>query len=98
MTTLHLEFDDHEANHLRAFDWLQEQADPTTAVVQLIQAAHEGEHRLNQLEELAMLLANEARTLKATLAGKPAPEKKTPREEVHEDPESARRLDSMFGL
>lgn len=93
--TFHLNFNPYEADHRRAADWLAAQADPTEAVVRLVKAVNEGERQLLQWEELATLLAKEVRELRAQLAGQP-PEVK-PEVEVHEDPESARRLDSMFG-
>ena len=93
--TFHLDFDPHEADHRRAADWLAAQPDPTEAVVRLVGIVDEGERRLLQWEELITLLANEVRELRAQLAGHP-PEMK-PQPAVQEDPESARRLDSMFG-
>lgn len=92
--TFHLDLNPHEADHRRAADWLAAQPDPTEAVVRLIGIASEGERRLLQWEELATLLANEVRELRAQLAGR-APESR-PEPEAEEDPESARRLDSMF--
>lgn len=94
--TFHLDFDPHRADHRRAADWLAAQPDPTEALVRLIGIANEGEQRLLQWEELATLLANEVRQLRTQLAGDP-PETELQSAEVHEDPESARRLDSMFG-
>jgi hypothetical protein len=94
--TFHLDFDPHQADHRRAADWLAAQPDPTEAVARLIGIANEGEKRLLQWEELATLLASEVRELRAQLAGQP-PEAEFQSEEVHEDPESAQRLDSMFG-
>jgi hypothetical protein len=92
--TFHLDLDPYEADHRRAADWLAAQPDPTEAVVRLIGIASEGEQRLLQWEELATLLANEVRELRTQLAGRPAAAK--PKPEIREDPESARRLDSMF--
>jgi hypothetical protein len=92
--TFHLDFDPYNADHRRAADWLAAQPDPAEAVVRLIRAANEGERRLRRWEELATLLANDLRRVRAQMAARP-PEAK-PRPEVHEDPESARRLDSMF--
>ena len=93
--TFHLDLNPHEADHRRAAEWLAAQPDPTEAVVRLIGVATEGDRRLSQWEELATLLANEVRQLRAQLAGHPVEEAPAP--ETHEDPESARRLDSMFG-
>ena len=94
--TFHLDFDPHQADHRRAADWLAAQPDPAEAVARLIGIANEGEERLLQWEELATLLASEVRELRVQLAGQP-PEEESQSEEVHENPESARRLDSMFG-
>ena len=90
----HLDFNPHNDDHRRAADWLAAQTDPAEAVVRLIRAANEGERRLRQWEELATLLANDLRQVRAQMAGQPAEAKPEP--EVHEDPESARRLDSLF--
>ena len=94
--TFHLDFDPHKADHRRAADWLAAQPDPTEAVARLIGIANAGERRLLQWEELATLLASEVRELRGQLAGSPQ-EAESQSEEVHENPESARRLDSMFG-
>ena len=93
--TFHLDFDPHEAGHHRAADWLAAQPDPTEAIVRLVRVAGEGERRLLQWEELATLLANDVRELRAQLTGQPLEAQPAP--DVREDPESARRLDSMFG-
>ena len=93
--TFHLDFDPLQADHCRAADWLAAQPDPAEAVARLIRAAGEGERRLAQWEELALLLAKEVRELRGQLAGHP-PEA-NPEPKANEDPESARRLDSMFG-
>ena len=90
-----LDLDPHEADHRQAADWLSAQPDPTAAVVQLIKVADAGGLRLQQWEDLVMLLATELRELRAQLTGQPQAAKSPP--ETHEDPESARRLDSMFG-
>jgi|GEM_PF-1944179 len=97
--SFHLDFNPLEADHRRAADWLAAQADPTEAIVRLIGIANEGERRLLQWEELATLLANEVRQLRAQLAGLPPETESRPEvhPEVHENPESARRLDSIFG-
>jgi ATP/maltotriose-dependent transcriptional regulator MalT len=92
--SFHLDFDPHEADHRQAADWLSAQPDPTTAVAQLIKAADMGVLRLQQWEDLVMLLATEVRELRAQLMGQPLPTKSP---ETQEDPESARRLDSIFG-
>jgi len=73
---------------------LAAQPDPAEAVVRLVKAANEGQRRLMQWEELATLLANEIQAVRAQLGGQP-PEA-NPEPEVHEDPESAQRLDSIF--
>jgi hypothetical protein len=86
--TLHLEFNPHDADHRRVAEWLAAQPDPAEAVVRLVRAASEGNRRLSQWEELATLLANEVRRVRAQLTGRSP--------EAYEDPESARRLDSMF--
>jgi ATP/maltotriose-dependent transcriptional regulator MalT len=92
--TFHLDFDPHEADHRQAAEWLSGQPDPTAAVAQLIKAADMGALRLQQWEDLVMLLATEVRELRDQLMGKPQSAKSP---ETREDPESARRLDSMFG-
>ena len=92
--TFHLDFDPLQADHRRAADWLAAQPDPTAAIVRLIGIANEGEQRMRQWEELATLLANEVHALRAQLAGLPPAAQ--PKPDMHEDPESARRLDSMF--
>jgi hypothetical protein len=94
-STFQLDFDPQEADHRRAADWLSVQPDPTEAVVRLIGLVNDGERRLLQWEELAMLLANEVRELRDRLIGWPS-EARPDAEEDEEDPESARRLDSMF--
>jgi hypothetical protein len=94
MATIHLDFNPLNADHRRAADWLAAQPDPAEAVVRLIRAASEGERRLRRWEELATLLANEVRQVRARLTVRP-PEAR-PQTEIREAPESARRLDSMF--
>lgn len=94
MATIHLDFDPLNAEHRRAANWLATQPDPAEAVVRLIRAANEGEQRLQQWEELARLLANEIRRVRTPLVVQPPGSK--PRIEIQEDPESARRLDTMF--
>jgi hypothetical protein len=95
MATIHLDFDPLNADHRRAADWLEAQPDPAEAVVRLIRAANEGERRLQQWEELATLLANEIQQVRAPLTGRSS-QAKPPMEEIQEDPESARRLDTLF--
>ncbi len=92
--TFHLEFNPYDANHRRVAGWLTAQPDPAEAVVRLVKAANEGEQRMLQWEELATLLANEIRAVRTQLRSQP-PEV-TPKPTVPEDPESARRLDSIF--
>ncbi len=92
--TLLLDFDPYKADHRRVAEWLEAQADPAEAVVRLVRAAGEGERRLQQWEELATRLANEIQQIRAQMVA-PAPAA-TPEREVHEDPQSARRLDTMF--
>ncbi len=94
MATIHLDFDPLNAEHRRAANWLATQPDPAEAVVRLIRAASEGERRLQQWEELAMLLAKEIHQVRAPLTVQPS--KPRPRIEIQEDPESAHRLDTMF--
>lgn len=93
--TFHLEFNPYDADHRWVADWLAAQPDPTEAVVRLVRAARDGERRLLRWEELATLLANEVQAVRAQLRGQP-PEVE-PKPKAQEDPESARRLDSMFG-
>jgi hypothetical protein len=102
---LHLDFNPHDADHRQVADWLTAQPDPAEAVVRLVKAANEGARRLLQWEELATLLVNDIQEVRAPvndiqevrapLAGQ-SPEKR-PKPEVQENPESAQRLDSMFG-
>lgn len=92
----HLDLDQYDADHRRAADWLAAQPDPTEAVVRLVKILGEGEQRLLQWEELATLLADEVRDLRSQLTGR-APQADEPRPDVRENPESARRLDSLFG-
>jgi len=92
---LHLDFNPHDADHRQVAGWLTAQPDPAEAVVRLVKAANEGARRLLQWEELAQLLVNDIQEVRAPLAGR-SPEKRR-KPDVREDPESARRLDSMFG-
>ncbi len=94
MAVIHLDFDPLNANHRRASDWLAAQPDPAEAVVRLIRAATEGERRLQRWEELATLLATEVHQMRTQLTGRsPGPQ---PQTEIREDPESTRRLDTLF--
>jgi hypothetical protein len=90
-----LSFDPDEADHRRAADWLEAQPDPVEAVVRLIGIAEKGEQQLLQWEELATLLVNEVRGLRARLAGHELDDEFEP--EIEEDPESAHRIDTIFG-
>ena len=90
-----LSFDPRETDHRRAADWLEAQPNPTEAVVRLVRIAEEGEQQLLQLEELATLLANEVRGLRARLAGHELDDELE--SEIEEDPESAQRIDTLFG-
>ena len=92
--TLHLEFSPYDADHRQVADWLAAQPDPAEAVVRLVRAANEGERRLLQWERLATLLAKEIQEVRTQLTVRPP--KAKPEPEVHEDPESAQRLDSIF--
>ena len=93
--TFHLEFDSRNSDHRQAALWLSAQPDPTEAVVRLIKTANTGRVRLQQWEDLAMLLATEVREMRAQLTGQA--EAVQPAPEPDENPESARRLDSIFG-
>jgi hypothetical protein len=92
--TFHLEFNLYDAEHRRVAEWLAAQPDPAQAVVRLLRAAGEAERRLRQWEELATLLSNDLREVRQQMAGRPPAPKPEP--EVKEDPESAKRLDTMF--
>jgi hypothetical protein len=92
--TLHLEFNLYDAEHRRAAEWLAAQADPAQAIVRLLRAASEAERRLRQWEELATLLSDDLRQVRQQMTGRPPAPKPEP--EVKEDPESAKRLDTMF--
>jgi len=93
--TLHLDFNPYSAEHRQVADWLAAQPDPAEAVVRLVKAANEGERRLLQWEKLATQLANEVRRVRTQLTVHPT--EAQPEPTVREDPESARRLDSIFG-
>jgi hypothetical protein len=91
---IRLNFDPDKADHRRAARWLVAQSDPAEAVVRLIQAASEGQRRLKEWEELARLLADDLKNVRDGMSGQPVEPK--PKPEIREDPESARRLDSLF--
>ncbi len=92
--SFYLDFDPNDVDHRRVANWLANQYDPADAVVRLVKAANEGEQRLLQWEELAALLANDVRAVRTRLTnGQP---QGMTQSEAQEDPESARRLDSMF--
>ena len=89
-----LDFDPNDVDHRRVANWLANQYDPADALVRLVKAANIGEQRLLQWEELASLLMNEVREVRTQLTnGQP---QQASSSEMQEDPESARRLDSMF--
>lgn len=91
--TVNLSFDLQDARHRRVAEWLSVQSDPVEAIVRLLAAADEGARRAAQWEELLLLLGKETHEMSARLAGL-TPD---PPPGVQEDPESAHRLDSMFG-
>ncbi len=91
--SFHLDFDQNDVDHRRVANWLANQYDPADAVVRLVKAANVGEQRLLQWEELASLLMNEVREVRTQLTNG-QPQETSQLEE--ENPESARRLDSMF--
>jgi hypothetical protein len=90
-----LDFNPHEDDHRQAATWLSAQPDPTEAVTRLVRVSNTARLRLQQWEELATLLANEVRELRALLVGQQEVDELAPGS--GEDPESARRLDSIFG-
>ena len=90
---VNLNFDLQNASHRRVAEWLSAQVDPVEAIARLIAAADEGARRTAQWEELIALLGKETHEMSARFAGL-TPEAPP---EVQEDPESAHRLDSMFG-
>jgi hypothetical protein len=92
--TVHLDFDPYNADHRRIAQWLMAQPDPAEAIVRLVRAAGEGEQRLRRWEELAAQLAGEIGRVRTQLGGQSSAAE--PQTEVAEDPESARRLDSIF--
>ena len=92
--TVHLDFDPYNADHRRIAQWLMAQPDPAEAVVRLVRAASEGEQRLRRWGQLATQLAGEIEGVRTRLGGRPAADPS--QTEVAEDPESARRLDSIF--
>ncbi len=91
--TVNLNFDLQKAHHRRVAEWLSAQSDPVEALARLLAATDEGARRVAQWEELILLLSKETREMSARLANL-SPEAQP---EVSEDPESAQRLDSMFG-
>jgi len=94
-TTFQIEFDLQDPTQRRAVEWLMTQPDPAEAAAQLIANGDDMALRLTQCEELALLLAKETREMRVQITGSPPEPSPTP--ESLEDPESARRLDSMFG-
>jgi hypothetical protein len=96
--TIHLDFDPYNADHRRIAQWLMAQPDPAEAVVRLVRAAGEGEQRLRRWEKLATQLAGEVRQVRTGLGGQTsaAGSQAEIEPEIEEDPESARRLDSIF--
>jgi hypothetical protein len=93
--TFHLEFNPYDAEHRQIAGWLAGQSDPAEALVRLVKAANEGERRLARWEQLAAQLVDEVQAVRAQLKGQPAQVTHEP-DRIHEDPESARRLDTMF--
>jgi hypothetical protein len=91
----HLDFNPRDADHRQAATWLSAQPDPTEAVTRLIKAANTTRVRLQQWEDLATLLATEVRQLREQFVSQAQEDQRAA--ERDEDPESARRLDSMFG-
>ena len=95
--SFHLDLDPLDADQRQVAEWLSGQPDPTAAVVRLVKAALDGDRRLAQWEELAALLADEIKQVRAQLSPRPLARPAPPPPPVQENPESARRLDSMFG-
>ena len=91
--TVTLNFDLQNMHHRRVAEWLSAQPDPVDALARLLAATDEGVRRVAQWEELILLLGKETREMSALLADL-SPEVQP---EAPEDPESAQRLDSMFG-
>ena len=91
--TVNLNFDLQNAEHRRVAEWFSAQSDPVEAIARLLALADEGARRTAQWEELIRLLGKETREMNARFMGS-LPETPT---ETPEDPESAQRLDSMFG-
>ncbi len=91
--TVNLNFDLQKAHHRRVAEWLSAQSDPVEALARLLAATDESARRVAQWEELIQLLSKETREMGDRLAGLSAEAEP----EVTEDPESAQRLDSMFG-
>jgi len=94
-TKFQVEFDLQDPTQRRAVEWLMAQPDPAEAAARLIVNGDDAALRLAQCEELATLLVKETRELRVQITGQPIEPKPEP--ESPEDPESARRLDSMFG-
>lgn len=92
--TFHLDFDQYNADHRQAAEWLSAQSDPTEAIARLLKAARDGEKRLAQWEALAARLAKEIGSVSGRLS--PPVSKQQAPIKIEEDPESARRLDNMF--
>ncbi|MBN1488099.1 MAG: hypothetical protein JW981_10685 [Anaerolineae bacterium] len=88
-----LTLDLDKATHRQAVDWLKSRPDASEAVVELILSVNAAEQRLFQLEEMASLLQGEVKQLRSLFNGKTDT---ADTQEIEEDPESARRLDSMF--
>jgi hypothetical protein len=94
--TIHLDFNPHNANHRRVAAWLASQPDPAETVVRLLRAAIEGERRMRQWEEMASLLADDLRQVRTQMSLHPTATRPEAKPAPPEDPESARRLDSLF--
>lgn len=92
--TFRLDFNPYNAEHRRAAEWLASQPDPTEAVVRLLRAAGEGERRLRHWEEMATQLAQELHQIRLQMGVRSL--EPAPNPVAREDPESARRLDTMF--
>jgi|YNPBryantNP2012_1023418.scaffolds.fasta_scaffold00705_14 ATP/maltotriose-dependent transcriptional regulator MalT len=92
--TFHLEFDPYNADHRRAAEWLAAQPDPAEAVVRMLRAAGEVERRLRRWEELAVQLAGELHQVRLQVSSRSSGA--APDSTIREDPESARKIDTMF--
>jgi hypothetical protein len=91
--TVNLNFDLQQEHHRRVAEWLSAQSDPVEALARLLATTDESARRVAQWEELILLLSKETREMSARLANL-SPEAQP---EAPEDPESAQRLDSIFG-